>query len=152
MCKVLDFYCWTVEFGRWEARAVKSYSMAELEARKLKYPTTGTESLLLGILTEGKIEQSRKCSIQNSTIAVYRPTCKFRKIVCKCCQLEHFECVVNCATPIHVSMFMGTLLQGANNLEFRQIQVLYKYEIRSMCWFGYIYDTRVGCIFMLFSS
>jgi len=38
----------------WEARAVKSFSMAELEARKLKYPNTGTESLLLGILTEGK--------------------------------------------------------------------------------------------------
>lgn len=38
----------------WEARAVKSFSMAELEARKLKYPNTGTESLLLGILTEGE--------------------------------------------------------------------------------------------------
>ena len=37
----------------WEARAVKSFSMGELEARKLKYPNTGTESLLLGILTEG---------------------------------------------------------------------------------------------------
>jgi len=43
----------------WEARAVKSYSMAELEARKLKYPTTGTESLLLGILTEGTSEAAR---------------------------------------------------------------------------------------------
>jgi hypothetical protein len=38
----------------WEARAVKSYSMAELEARKLKYSTTGTEALVMGILTEGK--------------------------------------------------------------------------------------------------
>ena len=28
--------------------------MAELEARKLKYPTTGTEALLMGILVEGK--------------------------------------------------------------------------------------------------
>ncbi|KAH8946683.1 hypothetical protein BDL97_12G109600 [Sphagnum fallax] len=37
----------------WEARAVKSYSMAELEARKLKYSTTGTEALVMGILTEG---------------------------------------------------------------------------------------------------
>lgn len=27
--------------------------MAELEARKLKYPTTGTEALLMGILVEG---------------------------------------------------------------------------------------------------
>eukprot|EP00246_Nothoceros_aenigmaticus_P013208 TRINITY_DN4459_c0_g1_i1.p1 TRINITY_DN4459_c0_g1~~TRINITY_DN4459_c0_g1_i1.p1 ORF type:complete len:227 (+),score=20.02 TRINITY_DN4459_c0_g1_i1:40-720(+) len=37
----------------WSARAIKSFSMAELEARKLKYPTTGTEALLMGILTEG---------------------------------------------------------------------------------------------------
>lgn len=27
--------------------------MAELEARKLKYPNTGTEALLMGILVEG---------------------------------------------------------------------------------------------------
>ncbi|KAG0600138.1 hypothetical protein M758_11G009900 [Ceratodon purpureus] len=43
----------------WEARAVKSFSMGELEARKLKYPNTGTESLLLGILTEGTSEAAR---------------------------------------------------------------------------------------------
>ncbi|KAI4370036.1 hypothetical protein MLD38_018423 [Melastoma candidum] len=34
-------------------RAIKSFAMAELEARKLKYPTTGTEALLMGILIEG---------------------------------------------------------------------------------------------------
>lgn len=28
--------------------------MAELEARKLKYPNTGTEALLMGILVEGQ--------------------------------------------------------------------------------------------------
>jgi hypothetical protein len=28
--------------------------MSELEARKLKYPTTGTEALLMGIMTEGE--------------------------------------------------------------------------------------------------
>lgn len=28
--------------------------MGELEARKLKYPTTGTEALLMGILIEGE--------------------------------------------------------------------------------------------------
>lgn len=133
MCKSLDSHCWTVEFGRWEARAVKSYSMAELEARKLKYPTTGTESLLLGILTEGEIKQSSKCSIQNSTIT----TCKFlQDCVQNAVMLNTCECVVNCATPIHVSMFMVTFFQGTNNFEFRQIQVLYKYKIRSMCWFG----------------
>lgn len=43
----------------WSARAIKSFSMAELEARKLKFPTTGTESLLMGILTEGTSHASR---------------------------------------------------------------------------------------------
>ena len=38
---------------RWSWRAIKSFAMAELEARKLKYPTTGTEALLMGILIEG---------------------------------------------------------------------------------------------------
>ncbi len=33
---------------------MKSFSMSELEARKLKYPTTGTEALLMGIMTEGE--------------------------------------------------------------------------------------------------
>ncbi|MQL92477.1 hypothetical protein Taro_025100, partial [Colocasia esculenta] len=38
---------------KWSARAIKSFCMAELEARKLKYPKTGTEALLMGILVEG---------------------------------------------------------------------------------------------------
>ncbi|XP_052198437.1 ATP-dependent Clp protease ATP-binding subunit CLPT1, chloroplastic-like isoform X2 [Diospyros lotus] len=38
---------------KWSARAIKSFAMAELEARKLKYPNTGTEALLTGILVEG---------------------------------------------------------------------------------------------------
>ncbi|KAF3526989.1 hypothetical protein F2Q69_00046821 [Brassica cretica] len=29
---------------KWSARAIKSLAMGELEARKLKYPTTGTET------------------------------------------------------------------------------------------------------------
>lgn len=33
--------------------------MAELEARKLKYPTTGSEALLMGILTEGTSHASK---------------------------------------------------------------------------------------------
>lgn len=41
------------EYNRWSRRAIKSFAMAELEARKLKYPTTGTEALLMGILIEG---------------------------------------------------------------------------------------------------
>ncbi|XP_010519201.1 PREDICTED: ATP-dependent Clp protease ATP-binding subunit CLPT1, chloroplastic [Tarenaya hassleriana] len=38
---------------KWSARAIKARVMAELEARKLKYPNTGTEALLMGILVEG---------------------------------------------------------------------------------------------------
>nr|DAD33756.1 TPA_asm: hypothetical protein HUJ06_012607 [Nelumbo nucifera] len=38
---------------KWSERAIKSFAMAELEARKLKYPNTGTEALLMGILVEG---------------------------------------------------------------------------------------------------
>ncbi|CAK9161041.1 unnamed protein product [Ilex paraguariensis] len=38
---------------KWSARAIKSFAMAELEARKLKYPNTGTEALVMGILVEG---------------------------------------------------------------------------------------------------
>ncbi|KAH7514077.1 hypothetical protein FEM48_Zijuj11G0050200 [Ziziphus jujuba var. spinosa] len=38
---------------KWSRRAIKSFAMGELEARKLKYPTTGTEALLMGILIEG---------------------------------------------------------------------------------------------------
>ncbi|XP_026380325.1 ATP-dependent Clp protease ATP-binding subunit CLPT1, chloroplastic-like [Papaver somniferum] len=38
---------------KWSARGIKSFAMGELEARKLKYPKTGTEALLMGILVEG---------------------------------------------------------------------------------------------------
>ncbi|XP_054824655.1 ATP-dependent Clp protease ATP-binding subunit CLPT2, chloroplastic-like [Prosopis cineraria] len=38
---------------KWSSKAIKSFAMAELEARKLKYPSTGTESLLMGLLIEG---------------------------------------------------------------------------------------------------
>lgn len=42
-----------VKGTKWSARSIKSFAMAELEARKLKYPNTGTEALLMGILVEG---------------------------------------------------------------------------------------------------
>lgn len=45
---------------RWSSRAIKSFAMGELEARKLKYPTTGTEAILMGILIEGKFSQPFK--------------------------------------------------------------------------------------------
>lgn len=50
--RVLSYILGVVMF-RWSARAIKSFAMAELEARKLKYPNTGTEALLMGILVEG---------------------------------------------------------------------------------------------------
>ncbi|GLT76761.1 hypothetical protein SLA2020_484010 [Shorea laevis] len=37
---------------RWSARAIKAFAMGELEARKIKYPDTGTEAILMGILVE----------------------------------------------------------------------------------------------------
>ncbi|KAF5478401.1 hypothetical protein F2P56_004962 [Juglans regia] len=43
----------TEKVPKWSRRAIKSFAMGELEARKLKYPTTGTEALLMGILIEG---------------------------------------------------------------------------------------------------
>ncbi|XP_057951515.1 ATP-dependent Clp protease ATP-binding subunit CLPT1, chloroplastic-like isoform X2 [Malania oleifera] len=44
---------------KWSARAIKSFALAELEARKLKYPNTGTEALLMGILIEGTSEAAK---------------------------------------------------------------------------------------------
>ena len=41
---------------RWSARAIKSFAMGKLEARKIKYPNTGTEALLMGILVEGLLQ------------------------------------------------------------------------------------------------
>ncbi|XP_015071001.1 ATP-dependent Clp protease ATP-binding subunit CLPT1, chloroplastic-like [Solanum pennellii] len=38
---------------KWSSRAIQAFVMAELEARKIKYPNTGTEALLMGILVEG---------------------------------------------------------------------------------------------------
>lgn len=46
---------WTTpgQLPKWSARALKSFSMAEAECRRMKYPKIGTECLLMGILTEG---------------------------------------------------------------------------------------------------
>lgn len=54
---IIMLYCWlimcfVVEW-RWSARAIKSFAMGRLEARKMKYPKTETQFLLLGILMEG---------------------------------------------------------------------------------------------------
>ncbi|KAL0913842.1 hypothetical protein M5K25_017332 [Dendrobium thyrsiflorum] len=47
------------KISKWSARSIKSFGMAELEARKLKYPNTGTEALLMGILVEGTSRAAR---------------------------------------------------------------------------------------------
>ncbi|XP_042511532.1 ATP-dependent Clp protease ATP-binding subunit CLPT1, chloroplastic-like [Macadamia integrifolia] len=44
---------------KWSSRAIKSFAMGELEARKLKYPNTGTEALLMGILVEGTSQAAK---------------------------------------------------------------------------------------------
>ncbi|CAL9102652.1 ATP-dependent Clp protease ATP-binding subunit CLPT1, chloroplastic-like [Musa acuminata AAA Group] len=44
---------------KWSSMAIRAFGMAELEARKLKYPKTGTEALLMGILVEGTNEASK---------------------------------------------------------------------------------------------
>ncbi|XP_057524626.1 ATP-dependent Clp protease ATP-binding subunit CLPT2, chloroplastic-like isoform X2 [Amaranthus tricolor] len=46
---------------KWSWRAIKSFAMGELEARKLKYPTTGTEALLMGILIEEDKQSNILC-------------------------------------------------------------------------------------------
>ncbi|KAG8382357.1 hypothetical protein BUALT_Bualt05G0068900 [Buddleja alternifolia] len=43
----------TEKIPKWSSKAIKSFAMGELEARKIKSPTTGTEALLMGILIEG---------------------------------------------------------------------------------------------------
>ncbi|KAK9028208.1 hypothetical protein V6N11_068018 [Hibiscus sabdariffa] len=45
--------------AKWSSRSIKSFAMAELEARKLKYPNTGTEALLMGILVEGTSQAAK---------------------------------------------------------------------------------------------
>lgn len=43
----------TEKSAKWSFRFIKSFAMGELEARKLKFNSTGTEALLMGILVEG---------------------------------------------------------------------------------------------------
>ncbi|CAN0841815.1 ATP-dependent Clp protease ATP-binding subunit CLPT2, chloroplastic [Linum grandiflorum] len=38
---------------QWSVKAIKAFAQAELQARKLKCPETGTDSLLLGVLIDG---------------------------------------------------------------------------------------------------
>ncbi|KAI3501175.1 hypothetical protein L1887_29037 [Cichorium endivia] len=44
---------------KWSLKGIKSFAMGELEARKLKFSTTGTEAILMGILVEGTNRASK---------------------------------------------------------------------------------------------
>ncbi|GAB4834266.1 ATP-dependent Clp protease ATP-binding subunit clpt2, chloroplastic [Ancistrocladus abbreviatus] len=60
---------------KWSWRAIKSFAMGELEARKLKYPTTGTEALLMGILIEGTSLAAKFLRAHGITLAKVREEC-----------------------------------------------------------------------------
>ncbi|KAF7049736.1 hypothetical protein CFC21_058224 [Triticum aestivum] len=57
---------------RWSSRAVRSFAMAELEARKMRYPTTGTEGLLMGILVEGTSDAAKLMRANGITLLTVR--------------------------------------------------------------------------------
>ncbi|KAL3362157.1 hypothetical protein AABB24_014829 [Solanum stoloniferum] len=57
---------------KWSAKAVKSFTMAELEARKFKYATTGTEALILGMLIEGTNFASKYLRANSITLLKFR--------------------------------------------------------------------------------
>ncbi|VAH88819.1 unnamed protein product [Triticum turgidum subsp. durum] len=57
---------------RWSSRAVRSFAMAELEARKMRYPTTGTEGLLMGILVEGTSDAAKLMRAKGITLLTVR--------------------------------------------------------------------------------
>ncbi|GAV70367.1 Clp_N domain-containing protein [Cephalotus follicularis] len=67
-----DIVASTEKVPKWSWRAIKSFAMAELEARKLKYPTTGTEALLMGILIEGTSFASKFLRANGITLSKVR--------------------------------------------------------------------------------
>ncbi|KAI8546451.1 hypothetical protein RHMOL_Rhmol07G0118700 [Rhododendron molle] len=58
----------TEEVPKWSLKAIKSFALAELEARKLNTKGTGTEALLLGILLEEIF-----CSAWNHVVSNFSP-------------------------------------------------------------------------------
>jgi len=67
---------------KWSARAIKAFSMAELEARKMKYPTTGTEALLMGILAEGTSPASKY--LRANGVTLFKVRDEAVKLLVKC--------------------------------------------------------------------
>ncbi|KAJ3684525.1 hypothetical protein LUZ61_013689 [Rhynchospora tenuis] len=62
---------------RWSARAIKSFALAELQARSLKRPKLDTEALLLGVLVDGTSEGAKYLREMGITLSKVREeTCK----------------------------------------------------------------------------
>ncbi|XP_071703120.1 ATP-dependent Clp protease ATP-binding subunit CLPT2, chloroplastic-like [Rutidosis leptorrhynchoides] len=57
---------------QWSLKAIKSFAMGELEARKLKFSTTGTEAILMGILVEGTNRASKLLRADGFTLMKVR--------------------------------------------------------------------------------
>ncbi|KAJ9549857.1 hypothetical protein OSB04_022400 [Centaurea solstitialis] len=56
----------------WSLKGIKSFAMGELEARKLKFSTTGTEAILMGILVEGTNRASKFLRADGFTLTKVR--------------------------------------------------------------------------------
>ncbi|XP_024993941.1 ATP-dependent Clp protease ATP-binding subunit CLPT2, chloroplastic [Cynara cardunculus var. scolymus] len=57
---------------KWSLKGIKSFAMGELEARKLKFSTTGTEAILMGILVEGTNRASKLLRADGFTLSKVR--------------------------------------------------------------------------------
>ncbi|KAI7725908.1 hypothetical protein M8C21_032420 [Ambrosia artemisiifolia] len=57
---------------KWSLKGIKSFAMGELEARKLKFATTGTEAILMGILVEGTNRASKLLRANGFTLGKVR--------------------------------------------------------------------------------
>ncbi|XP_068317989.1 ATP-dependent Clp protease ATP-binding subunit CLPT2, chloroplastic-like [Pyrus communis] len=62
----------TEKVPKWSWRAIKSFAMGELEARKLKFATTGTEAILMGILIEGTSLAAKFLRVNGITLTKVR--------------------------------------------------------------------------------
>ncbi|KAD5316771.1 hypothetical protein R6Q59_031934 [Mikania micrantha] len=62
----------TDKVPKWSLKGIKSFAMGELEARKLKFSTTGTEAILMGILVEGTNQASKLLRANGFTLSKVR--------------------------------------------------------------------------------
>lgn len=61
--------------AKWSWRAIKSFAMGQLEAWKLRYANTGTESLLMGIIIEGTSLAAKFLRAHGITLTKVREEC-----------------------------------------------------------------------------